>query len=107
MTPEREGRFFGTIEELQNDVLRYHARLDDSILLNALKPHMRMDFDDGRISWHLIEKYEDVYQIAGLEFTSVSFDLSLSKLLSWNGDNEDFKRVVFYVMTRVRGRRPN
>lgn len=106
MSTEREGRFFGSFEELQNDVLRYNARLDDSILLNAMKPHQRMHFDDGRISWHLIEKYEDVWKVSGLEFTQVTFDLSLSKLLSWEGDNKEFKDVVFYVMSRVRGRRP-
>jgi hypothetical protein len=95
------------MEELQNDVLRYNARLDDNNLLNAIKPHMRMEFDDGRISWHLIEKYEDVWRVSGMEFTSVTFDLSLNKLLSWEGDNKEFKDVVFYVMSRVRGRRPS
>lgn len=107
ISPEREGRFFGTMEELQNDVLRYHARLDDSILSNALKPHMRMDFEDGRINWFLIDRYEDVWKVAGMEFTSVSFDLSLNKLLTFEGENKEFKDVVFYVMSRVRGRRPS
>lgn len=105
MSKEREGRFFGTIEELEKDILRYHARLDDNILLSCVKPHQRMHFDDGRISWHLIEKYQDVWDVSGLEFTQVVFDLSLHKLLGQQGDHKEFKDVVFYIMTRVRGRR--
>lgn len=100
---EHEGRFFGSREELENDVLRHNARLGDNILLNAIKPHQRMIFDgvygQDKITWHLIEKYEDVWQVAGYEFSTVALDVSLSLHL---GLADEFKRTVQYIMSRVR-----
>lgn len=95
---EREGRFFGTMEELSNDVLRYNARLDDNILLQAVKPHMRMQFGDDRISWHLIEKYEDVWKVSGMEFSQVTLDVSLYQ----EATQTRFLDIVHYIMSRVR-----
>ncbi|QNO00297.1 hypothetical protein QGX21_gp002 [Pseudomonas phage phiPsa315] len=101
---EHEGRFFGSREELENDVLRYNARLDYMILLDAIKPHQRMVFEglsgQDKITWHLIEKYEDVWQVAGYEFSTVALDVSLA--LHLDPSQDEFKRTIQYIMSRVR-----
>lgn len=102
----REGRFFGTLEALTADMLRYNSRLDYMTLVTATKPNRRMVFEDGKISWHLIECYEDVWMVSGLQFTQVTFDISLgTALFQQECGNEELLKVVHYVMTRVRGMR--
>lgn len=90
---EHEARMFGNRLALEEDVLRYNARLDDNILLTCMKPHMRIEFDDGsRITWVLMETYHDQIKIAGLQFTQVMFDISFPH------------DCLSYALSRVRGR---
>ncbi len=92
---EREARLFGCIKELENDVLRYVARIGVIRATEAMKPHKVMQWDDGKVYWILIEDYQDINQIAGLEFSQVMFDLSFP---------HDYD-CVRYCMTRLRGQR--
>lgn len=91
---EHEGRLFGCQTQLENDVLRYNSRLDDSILLHAMKPHMRMEFYDGsKITWVLMENHHDQIKIAGIEFSQIMFDLSFPR------------DCLSYALSRLRGTR--
>lgn len=73
---EHEGRLFGNFVALQDDVLRYNARLDNELLRVCIKPHQRMHFEDGKIMWVLVQNIEDAYKIAGMEFSQMMFDVS-------------------------------
>lgn len=79
---EYEGRLFGNLVALEEDVLRYNERLDDIILLGAIRPaisregYQRMQFTDGKIAWVLIEDHKDFQKIMGMEFSQMMFDVS-------------------------------
>jgi hypothetical protein len=93
MMREHEARMFGNMLALEDDILRFTARADVNVLLKCMKPHMQMEFDDGsRITWVLMETYQDQNKIAGLQFTQVMFDISFPH------------DCLSYALSRVRGR---
>uniref|UniRef100_A0AAU6VYD6 Uncharacterized protein n=2 Tax=unclassified bacterial viruses TaxID=12333 RepID=A0AAU6VYD6_9VIRU len=90
---EHEARMFGNILALEDDLLRFTARADVRVLLTCMRPHMRMEFEDGsEITWILMETYHDQNKIAGLEFTQMMFDISFPH------------DCLSYALSRVRGR---
>jgi hypothetical protein len=95
---EHEGRFFGSVTELQYDVLRYQANLGVQTIIAVLRPNMTMRFENGnKITWHLIEEYEHVWEVAGYEFSTISLDASLGKL-----GHEDYAKTAQYILSRLR-----
>jgi hypothetical protein len=73
---EREGRLFGSMHELENDVLRYQERMSVAQLLGVMKPHLTMDFGTHKVQWVLIESHKDFQKIMGIEFSQMMFDVS-------------------------------
>lgn len=75
---EHEGRFFGSMRELERDVIQYTKRMSVAETVLSMQ-HMRLVFDDYDVSWVLILDRQDYQKIMGIQFAKMMFDVSVDR----------------------------